>query len=235
MAQVNNSNFGLSAFSSGKKSFSSPVELARYVYEHPEDKDAYNLMMATPAASSAYNVMLAKDKLDDDGNWRDYNLAINSQPNIVVPGNTQDAINNMISNQNTEEARGFEQEMRDTSLTSAAEQLEQIGLSPSNVVQTGGLASNGVAAASVDKSNSGLQERMARFQQKMGVVKQVLSMTSQMAAAGIYGGSIGVARKAGSILASQAAHSGLGVFQNGWSGKGSGQKFDVDADGLLKI
>lgn len=116
-------------------------------------------------------------------------------------------LDNMIANQNTGEARSWEEEQASSNLLKAGSQLEALGLSPSGVLQTGGSNVNGVAAASNAMTNLRQQNRMQRYQQRMAMAKQLISMTSQMASAGIYGGAIGAARSASSLLSSQAAHS----------------------------
>lgn len=116
-------------------------------------------------------------------------------------------LDNMIANQNTEEARVNEREMRDTDYLSVGSQLEQLGLSSSGVLQTGASHQN-VAAADNVKSNVALQ----KYGQKMAIAKQLLGMTSQMASAGIYGSAIGAAKKASGVLTSAAAHSAYGAL-----------------------
>ena len=67
-------------------------------------------------------------------------------PSFINPTpETEKYIDNLIARENTASDRTFQTEMRDTSLTSAGAQLAQLGLSTSNVIQTGG-ASSGVVS-----------------------------------------------------------------------------------------
>lgn len=120
-------------------------------------------------------------------------------------------LDNMISNQNTNEARAYDTQMAETDLLRAGKQLQELGLSASGVLQTGGSASSGVGIASNSKSNIALE----RYQQRMNVARQLISMSSSMASAGIYGHALGAAKKASSVLASQASHSAYDVFDSG--------------------
>lgn len=116
-------------------------------------------------------------------------------------------LNNLISGQRTEEAQEFSKYQSQNDILNAAKQLEQIGLSASGVLQTGGSQMNAVDAANTNMANPAMQ----RYSQRMALAKQLLGMTSQMASAGIYGSAIGAARKASSIMTSAASHSALAV------------------------
>ena len=72
-------------------------------------------------------------------------------------------LDNMISNQNTQSARDYETNMSNTDLLRAANQLQQLGLSSSGVLQTGGSSSNLVGAADNVKSNVALERYQAIF------------------------------------------------------------------------
>lgn len=116
-------------------------------------------------------------------------------------------LDNMISTQNTEAAQQYEEYMRDTSVTSTAQQLQSLGLSSSGVLQSGFASSGTVGAADNVKSNIKQQQ----YAQRMSLARQLLSMTSSMASAGIYGGALAQAKKASSVLTSGAAHSALAL------------------------
>lgn len=124
-------------------------------------------------------------------------------------------LDNMIANQNTGEARSWEEEQASSNLLKAGSQLQSLGLSPSGVLQTGGSNVNGVAAASNAMTNLRQQTSMQRYTQRMAMARQLLGMTSQMAAAGIYGGALGAAKSASSALTSAASHSALGALSQG--------------------
>ena len=115
-------------------------------------------------------------------------------------------LDSLIQDQKEQSNRDWQQQMRDTAYTSAGSQLEALGLSPSGVLSTGGAAS-GVSsnAAGHPITNIALQ----RYNQSMAIAKSILGMTSQMASAGVYGSAIASARKASSIITSQASNSAL--------------------------
>lgn len=135
-------------------------------------------------------------------------------------------LDNMVASQNTEEAREWEQFMRDSSTLSQASQLSQLGLSSSGVLTTGGAVHSGVAAADNVKSNLAMQ----RHQQKMALAKQLLSMTSSMASAGIYGHALGAAKKASSVVTNAASHSAYQALRD----KPSNAKQSAEWDKMVK-
>lgn len=118
-------------------------------------------------------------------------------------------LDNLIAQQNTQSARAWEQQMASSDLLRAGEQLKQLGLSPSNVVSTGGSGVNAVGSAPIVHSNVAQN----RYNQQMALARSILSMTSSMASAGIYGSALGSAKKAASTIASSAAHSGLAALK----------------------
>lgn len=132
--------------------------------------------------------------------------------NIVINPQWEKYLDNMIANQNTGEARAWEEQQSSTNLLKAGSQLEQLGLSQSGVLQTGGSNVNGVQAASNSMTNLSQQMKIQKYQQRMAMARQLLGMTSQMAAAGIYGGALGAAKSASSALTSAASHSALGAL-----------------------
>lgn len=140
-----------------------------------------------------------------------------SGPGFNVSPEQEKWLDNMVAAQNTQSARNFEEHMGSTDILRAGAQLESLGLSRSGVLQTGGSGTNGVAAADNVKSNVALD----RYNQKMQLARQLLSMTSSMASAGVYGHAIGAAKKASSVLTSAASHSAYKVLKGSqrWSGK----------------
>jgi len=119
-------------------------------------------------------------------------------------------IDNLISQQNTSSAQQWEEHMRDSDTLSQGEQLKQLGLSSSGVLDIGGASHGSIQAADNSKTNMALD----RYAQRMSMAKQLLGMTSQMASAGIYGNAIGAAKKASSIMTSSASHSALNVLRS---------------------
>lgn len=114
-------------------------------------------------------------------------------------------LDNMIAQQGTLENRAYETANAEQNLLREASQLQKLGLSSSGVLQTGGVMPNAVATADNSKTNVALQ----RYSQRMMIAKQLLSMTSSMASAGVYGASLNAAKKASSVLTSAASHSAL--------------------------
>ena len=101
-------------------------------------------------------------------------------PSFINPTpETEKYIDNLIARENTASDRTFQTEMRDTSLTSAGAQLAQLGLSTSNVIQTGGASSGVVSGAASQNMHSVAslrqQERINSFNQKMGLAKSDIS------------------------------------------------------------
>lgn len=115
-------------------------------------------------------------------------------------------LNNMLSRQATSEANDYNTQMRDTSLTSAADQLSSLGLSGSNVISTGGAGIGSSSVASVDKSNGALQERLNQFNNSAQMSRTLLSLVGGLASAGIFGGSRLLAQRAAAKMAASTAH-----------------------------
>lgn len=138
--------------------------------------------------------------------------------NVSPNEETQKYLDNLISQSNTAADRQFQTEMRDTSLISSGNQLSQLGLSPSNVIQVGS-SSSGVTSQAADTSrmlgsiNRKQQLAMNEYNQRMGMAKNLISMAGSMASSGIYGGALNAAKHSASVLASAASHSGLKANQ----------------------
>lgn len=113
-------------------------------------------------------------------------------------------MNNSINQQITSAGRSWEQEMRDTEYTSIANQLKQLGLSANSVLQSSGASHNAVSSPGAASRN---QIDLRRYNEQNALAKSLLSMTSSMASAGVYGSAIGAARKASGVVASAASHS----------------------------
>lgn len=177
-------------------------------------------------------------------NSGNYNEAYRIAGNNPAPGNyhplspeTEKYLDTEIARQNTAADNAFQEHMRDTSYTSAAQQLGQLGLSTSNVIQTGG-ANSGVTSAAAQNSHHSIaslrqQERINSYNQKMGIAKSLIGMAGSMASSGIYGASLNAAKRSAAVLSAATAHSGLSVLKH-WNGYGN-SGYEVDANGLLKI
>lgn len=114
-------------------------------------------------------------------------------------------LSSMLSNQRTNEARDYETMMANTDLLRAANQLQQLGLGGSNVLQTGGSSTPNVSAASTPMMNNANQ-RLAR---QASVANQMIGMANRMASAGIYGGSLAAVKSSARKVAGYAAHSAV--------------------------
>lgn len=166
------------------------------------------------------------------GDWLDYQHTIANQGVDLSP-EQEKYMDNMIASQNAQIDRDYQTQMRDSSLTSAGQQLQTLGLSPSGVIQVGGASSGVSSSAPANNMHSAYQTRQqARindFNQKMGLAKSLISSASSMASSGIYGHAISAVRSAGAKLATATAHSGLNALKSfgsngpkptpGWSKK----------------
>lgn len=122
---------------------------------------------------------------------------------VDLNSNLEDYLNQQISNQLTNANNAYQTQMRDTSLLSSAAQLQQLGLSPSNVASVGG-ASSGVysgAANNLMTANNARIQDQRKYYAKMQIMRNLSSLVGSMAHAGISGG---MYYKARSILAKQA-------------------------------
>lgn len=132
-------------------------------------------------------------------------------------------LSSMLSNQRTNEARSYETEMANTDLLRAAEQLGALGLSPSNVYQTGGSATPNVAAASTPMLNNANQ-RYDRYSQ---LANSLIGMAGRMASAGIYGGALKQVRDTAAKTAALATHSARTIRHYNKFGELTGETEDV--------
>ena len=129
-----------------------------------------------------------------------------AKDNLTLTPEQEKYLDSLIENQKTQADNEFQRSMRDSAYTSAASQLESLGLSASGVLQSGG-ASSGVSSAAAGHPTTNIA--LQRYNQNMAIAKSILGMTSQMASAGIYGSAINAARKASSVITSQASNSAL--------------------------
>lgn len=132
----------------------------------------------------------------------------------ATPEQTQ-WINNEISQQVTSEARDYNTQMRDSDITSAADQLSSLGLNPASVIQTGGSGTGYTGMTSdTSKGNPALEKAMADFNAKAAMTRTIVGLIGGLGSAGILGGSRLLAKKAASVAASSAAHSGLKAIKS---------------------
>lgn len=112
-------------------------------------------------------------------------------------------LDNLISGQRTSEARDYETNMANTDLLRAAQQLGSLGLSPSNVLSTGGSATPNVAAASTPQINLANQ----RLDRQKSLANSLIGMAGRMASSGIYGSALMSVKKTAAKTAAMASHS----------------------------
>lgn len=207
------------------------IYLFHYVQQHPEDEEASKALNAWVSTNKNVAQWFEQWKLENEAltahsGHNDGSQLIGqiSQMGGSMTPESEKYLENLTSQENTTNAQNYDQMMRDTSLISSAQQLGQLGLSPSNVIQVGAAPSNGVAAASfshLSASGQRQQKALATYQARLGLAKQVIAMAGQMASSGIYGHAIGQARHAGAVLAAATAHSGLSVLRS-HNGAGNG-------------
>lgn len=135
--------------------------------------------------------------------------------------------NNALANQRTEEARAYETNMANTDILRAAEQLGSLGLSPNNVLSTGGSFTPQVQAANSSMANNA----GARFEQASHIASSLIGMASRMASAGIYGTSLSQVKNSAAKVASAAAHSATEVRHYDANGNRTGSSFTYNVRG----
>lgn len=199
--------------------FKSYDEALQYLIEHPEAKD--QLFSLMPKLEQLYNIYLANQqygKGEIDANTLLGQYGQNSAGGAIsMSPETEKWLDNQIARENATTQYDREIAARDTSLLSAGNQLSQLGLSTSNVIQTGG-ASSGVQASNADtamRSNSALRQQMKinKFNQQMSLAKSLIGAASSMASSGIYGSAIGAVKHSAQAIAGSAAHSGLAALK----------------------
>lgn len=204
--------------------FSTYAEFADYILSHPEEAGMlYNIVKSQPGQMEqifkTYRSLYEQQQAQANGQNADYNdvlgqIAGNS---VEMSPEMEKYLDNLISNQRTEEAREYETKMRDTSLISTGQQLSQLGLSSSGVLSVGGAVSNGVGAAGTSKHSAASmhqQERINQFNQKMSLAKSLIGAAGSMASSGIYGSAIGAIKQSAAALSASAAHSGLAALKS---------------------
>lgn len=225
----------------GKK-YDSITELLEYAKAHPEKVAEFSANVK--GFAEAWDLYNAREQYDaGEIGAQDLLAAYGGQNQVSMNADTEKWLDNQIARENATIQNDREIAARDTSLLSAGSQLQQLGLSGSSVIQTGG-ASAGIQAASPDtamRSNSALrqQAKINKYNQQMGLAKSLIGAASSMASSGIYGAALGAVKHSAQSIAGAAAHSGLAALKatkvmphyNGYGNKG----FDVDENGLLKI
>lgn len=123
-------------------------------------------------------------------------------------------LNNKISQEASDKANEFTEHMRDTSITSAADQYSSLGLNPASVMQTGGAGIGGSSTADVSNRNTAQEKMLNQVNQKAAMTRTMLGIVGGLASAGIYGGAITAGRVAAARIASSTAHSAQAAMQS---------------------
>lgn len=212
MIQFNGQNYSLEQF-------------LAYLAQHPEDTAAYENAKAIygDRLDKYINLYGAYSRAQDgSGSWNDVYGAISGAPGINVNGELEKFIDNQVSRENTQNAQAYDKMMRDTQVTSTANQLGSLGLSTSNVISSGFASNNapGAAATShMSASSLAQQKKINEYNQRLGMAKSVVGLVGQMASSGIYGGALNAAKHAGQALSAATAHSAQRVLASRITGK----------------
>lgn len=200
------------------------IEFFAYCANHPENEEAQWVLNVALSSGAGVKKMYDRwqqsqqflNNAQESGDWNGYYQNMNNA-GLPVDPMIEKFVDNNIARGNTEQAQQFEEHMRDTNITSSAQQYAMAGLSPSSVVSGGISTGNGVAAADNAFGSRAMDRQqlaMQKYQTHVGMAKGLLGMISQMASSGIYGAAIGSARNAAARITSAAAHSGLQALQN---------------------
>lgn len=112
-------------------------------------------------------------------------------------------LNDLMANQATENSYNFQREQQQTAVLDLANQYQQLGLSPSNVVSAGSNIAGAAPVASYSKENISQQI----FNNQYGLAKSLISMAGSMASSGIYGAAINAVKHSAAKMSEQVAHS----------------------------
>lgn len=176
-----------------------------YRKESPNDSGIADFERLLTGLEQAYN---QKD-------WTNYKYYLEMFGNDPITGNVlsnnyMDLIDQYIENQRVDTANAIQTEARDTSLLSSADQLQQLGISPSSVLSVGG-ASSGISQAlpiNVNQQYSQMSKQQ-EFAKKMGLATSLIKMVGGMASSGIGGASYGLARGALAKIGMKTAESAI--------------------------
>lgn len=194
----------------------SKADLQRYTIEYSKYRQTYK----EPEKPLGYDDYLQQYQ-HGDIDAIDFQGVLANNGIQTTPEQTQ-WINNEISQQVTNEARDYNTQMRDSSLTSSASQLSSLGLNPASVLQTGGSGIGSSPVSDTSKANPAQEKAMADFQNKAALTRTLIGLVGGLGSAGILGGTRFLARRAASVAASSAANSGIRAVT------GQGEKLDWD-------
>lgn len=194
-------------------------QIVDYYKQHPEELAESPAWLQNKINAWTKVIDAKRNYASGDGSAQDILQAYGEGENFGVPfnGETEKWLDNEIARENVQSDRDYQTQMRDTSITSTGSQLQQLGLSPSNVIQVGG-ASSGVTSspAAVNRHSASqmrLQERMNNYNQHMSLAKSLIGAAGSMASSGIYGASLGAIKNAAAKTATATAHSALQVVK----------------------
>lgn len=218
---------------------SNPQEVLDYIQSHPEIKQMYS----SDTIDKWIRLLQEHIRYANGGSSAQDLLGMYGQLGGTMSPETEKWLDNEIAKQNAEQQQNYELAARDTSLLSSGKQLEQLGLSSSGVLSTGGAAAGLSASTASTNMHSAAslrqQEKINRFNQQMGLAKSLIGAAGQMASSGVYGAAIGAVKHSAQSLAGAAAHSAEGALSATKSPSYlryvDNGKFEVDKDGLLKL
>lgn len=197
-----------------------------YRKESPNDSGVADFERLLTGLEQAY-----KDK--DWTNYKYYLESFGKDPitGQVLSSNYMDLIDQYIENQRVDIANAIQTEARDTSLLSSADQLQQLGISPSSVLSVGG-ASSGISSAlpfNVNQQYSSMSKQQD-FAKKMGLASSLIKMVGGMASSGIGGAAYGAARGALARIGMKTAQAAL---KANTEAEVAGQMKNLNKDELL--
>lgn len=168
-------------------------------FEYPVTKQLFGSDYDWYDKQGAFNLM---DSINN-GSSSDYAKlqGILSQGPLGMSPEFTQWLQDMVSNQRTNEARSWDEMMRNTSYTSTAQQLAQLGLSSANVVQAGAASTPSGPVSQVSKDNVAMQ----KMQMKNQMAQNTIRTLGMLGSAGIHGTTLALAKKASSHVARNSA------------------------------
>lgn len=143
-------------------------------------------------------------------------LSITNRAGMSFTPEFEKYINNLTAEDSAQKQFDREIYARDTSLISSYNQLQGLGLNTAGVLDVGG-AKAGVSASKgdVDMSNNSFKRSQDRFNRNTLMAKTMLGLIGGMASAGIYGGSMSMAKNSVAKLTTAASKEAARIRSSG--------------------